>query len=162
MEVSHSSLSLTELNQVSFSNRNRCEPTFHIFIFLLRSNVNIYHIWQRASLLLGEFSRSNLSRKKGSWRSNKNKTFQQSPVSSCRNKYCDRSKGAKKFATFENLLHNYWANFNQTCPKTSLGEGNSNIFKWRVTFLSKGDNYDAANTNIVYFQVFLFPIINHR
>ena len=36
------------------------------------------------------------------------------------------------------FLQNQWANFNQTWPKISLGEGNSNLFKWRAPSLSRG------------------------
>jgi hypothetical protein len=31
--------------------------------------------------------------------------------------------------SFNNLLQNHWANFNQTRKKSSLGEGDSNLFK---------------------------------
>ena len=44
-----------------------------------------------------------------------------------------------KFTTFKNLLlQNYWANFNQTWHKVSLGEGDSSLFKWRAPSFSKG------------------------
>ena len=33
------------------------------------------------------------------------------------------------FSHFHVLLQNHWANFNQTWHKTSLGEGNSSLFK---------------------------------
>ena len=36
------------------------------------------------------------------------------------------------FSNFHLLLQNYWANFNQTWHKASLGEGNSSLFKWRT------------------------------
>ena len=36
------------------------------------------------------------------------------------------------------LLHNHWANFNQTCYKASLGERDSSLFKWRAPTFSKG------------------------
>jgi hypothetical protein len=29
------------------------------------------------------------------------------------------------------LLQNHWANFNQHCHRSSLGKGNSSLFKWR-------------------------------
>jgi hypothetical protein len=31
--------------------------------------------------------------------------------------------------SFKNLLQNHWANFNQTWNKSSLGEGDSSLFK---------------------------------
>ena len=33
---------------------------------------------------------------------------------------------------------NHWANFNQTCHKASLSEGDSVLFKWRALLSSKG------------------------
>ena len=42
------------------------------------------------------------------------------------------------FSYFRLLLQNHWANFNQTCHKASLGEGNSSLFKWRAPPFSKG------------------------
>ena len=33
----------------------------------------------------------------------------------------------------------HWANFNQTWHKTSLGEGNSRVFKYRIPPFSKGN-----------------------
>ena len=41
------------------------------------------------------------------------------------------------FSHFHLLLQNHWANFNQTWHKTSLGEGNSSLFKWRAPPFSK-------------------------
>ena len=35
------------------------------------------------------------------------------------------------------LLQKLWANFNQTWQKTSLGEGDSSLFKWRAPPFSK-------------------------
>ena len=37
--------------------------------------------------------------------------------------------------TLKNLLHNRWANFKQSWHETSLGEGNSSLFKWRAKTL---------------------------
>ena len=37
-----------------------------------------------------------------------------------------------------------WVNFNQTWHKASLGEGDSNSFKWRVRPFPRGDNYKTA------------------
>ena len=42
------------------------------------------------------------------------------------------------FSYFRLLLKNHWANFNQTWHKASLGDGDSNLFKWRATPFSKG------------------------
>ena len=42
------------------------------------------------------------------------------------------------FSHFHLLLQNHWANFNQTCHKASLGEGDSSLFKWRAPPFSKG------------------------
>jgi hypothetical protein len=36
-----------------------------------------------------------------------------------------------KLLHFRLLLHNHWANFNQTWHKSSLGEGDSSLFKGR-------------------------------
>ena len=38
------------------------------------------------------------------------------------------------------LHQNHWANFNQTCHKTSLVEGDSSLFKWRSRPFPWGDN----------------------
>ena len=32
---------------------------------------------------------------------------------------------------------NHWVNFNQTWQKSSLGKGDSDLFKWKVTSFSK-------------------------
>ena len=37
------------------------------------------------------------------------------------------------------FLQNCWANFNQTWHKSTVGEGNSSLFKWRPPSLSKGE-----------------------
>ena len=56
---------------------------------------------------------------------------------------------------FKNLLlQNQGANFNQTWHKASLGEGDSNLFKWRTNSISKGDNFEIAKItwrNIKFF-----------
>ena len=44
----------------------------------------------------------------------------------------------RKFSDFLLRLQNHWANFNQTWYKASLGKGDSNLYKWRTTPLSKG------------------------
>jgi hypothetical protein len=36
------------------------------------------------------------------------------------------------------LLHNRWANFNQSWHKSSLGKGDSELYKWWTTPLPKG------------------------
>jgi hypothetical protein len=36
------------------------------------------------------------------------------------------------------LLQNRWANFNQTWHKSSLGKGDSELYKWRTTPFHKG------------------------
>ena len=36
------------------------------------------------------------------------------------------------------LLQNHWANFSQTCHKSSLGQGYIRLFKWRNPRLTKG------------------------
>jgi hypothetical protein len=43
----------------------------------------------------------------------------------------------RKLLHFRLLLQNHWANFNQTWHKSSLGEGDSKIFKWRGLTFSK-------------------------
>ena len=58
------------------------------------------------------------------------------------------------------LLQNRWANFNQTWHKAFFGEGNSNLFKWRITSFSRGDNYNvlkgySQNFRIFFSMVFL-------
>ena len=42
------------------------------------------------------------------------------------------------FSYFRFLLMNHWTNFNQTCHKAVLGEGDSSLFKWRAPPFSKG------------------------
>ena len=43
------------------------------------------------------------------------------------------------FMKFKNLLlQNYWATFNQTWHKASLGEGDYSLFKWRTIQFSQG------------------------
>ena len=42
------------------------------------------------------------------------------------------------FSHFHLLLHNHWANFNQTWHKASLGKGDSSLFKWRAPPFSNG------------------------
>ena len=48
------------------------------------------------------------------------------------------------FSHFHLLLQNHWANFNQTCHKASLGEGDSSLFKWRARPFPRGDNYEIV------------------
>jgi hypothetical protein len=43
-----------------------------------------------------------------------------------------------KLLHFRLLLQNHWANFNQTWNKSSLGGGDSKLFKWRGLPFSKG------------------------
>jgi hypothetical protein len=43
-----------------------------------------------------------------------------------------------KLLHFRLLLQNHWANINQTWHKSSLGGGNSKLFKWRGLPFSKG------------------------
>jgi hypothetical protein len=43
-----------------------------------------------------------------------------------------------KLLYFRLLLQNHWANFNQTWLKSSLGQGDSSLFKWRAMPFSKG------------------------
>ena len=42
------------------------------------------------------------------------------------------------FSHFHLLLQNQWAHFNQSWHKSSLGEGESSLFKWRAPSFSKG------------------------
>ena len=48
---------------------------------------------------------------------------------------------SENFSHFQLLLQNHLANFNQTCHKASVGEGDSSLFKWRVTPFSRGRQY---------------------
>ena len=50
------------------------------------------------------------------------------------------------FSHFD-LLQNYWANFNQTWHKSSLGDGYSGLFKWKAGTFPRGDNYEIAKTH---------------
>ena len=49
-------------------------------------------------------------------------------------------------------------NFNQTCNwhKAFLGEGDSNLFKWRATPFSKGDNSQNVKLFWKYWKIFFF------
>jgi hypothetical protein len=40
--------------------------------------------------------------------------------------------------SFKNILHNHWANFNQTWHKASLRDGDSELYKWRTIPFPKG------------------------
>ena len=44
--------------------------------------------------------------------------------------------GKNTLTKLKNLLQNHCANFNQTWHKASLGEGDSNLFKWRTNKFS--------------------------
>lgn len=44
------------------------------------------------------------------------------------------------FINFLHFLQNHWANFNLTWHKALLGEGDSNLLKWRAHPLSRGNN----------------------
>ena len=49
------------------------------------------------------------------------------------------------FSHFHLLLQNYWANFNQTWHKASLGKGDSSLLKWRAPRpFPRGDNYEIV------------------
>ena len=62
----------------------------------------------------------------------------------------------------KNLLKNYWAKFKQTWHKASLGDGDSNLFKWRPTPFSKGDNYEIVKIHLpnlkIFFSRTIWPI----
>ena len=48
-------------------------------------------------------------------------------------------------------IRNHWTNFNQTWHKASLGERDSNLFKWKIP---RGDNYEKAKIHWRNFKIF--------
>jgi hypothetical protein len=56
------------------------------------------------------------------------------------------------FILKKNLLQNQQANFNQTWYKSSLGKGNSKLYKLRARSSSKGNNHKNGEES---FKIFL-------
>ena len=53
------------------------------------------------------------------------------------------------------LLQNYWANFNQTLHKVSLGEGDSSFFQMKGPALfPRGDNYEIVKIHWQNLKIF--------
>jgi hypothetical protein len=63
--------------------------------------------------------------------------FFSSPELKAQVSYSDRPLSVCKLLHFQ-LLQNHWANFNQTWHKSSFGGGDSSLFKWRGSPISKG------------------------
>ena len=58
------------------------------------------------------------------------------------------------------LFQNYWANFNQTWHKASLGDGNSSLFKWRAMFCFKEDiSNKIAKIHLPSLKIFFFKTL---
>jgi hypothetical protein len=57
---------------------------------------------------------------------------------------------------FRLLFQNRWASFNQTCHKSSLGEGDLSLFKWRAEPFCKGIYYNSERVQIhkKYWKIF--------
>ena len=58
------------------------------------------------------------------------------------------------FSHFQRLLHNHWANFDQTYHKAFLGGGDSNLFKWGPRPFPMGDNSEIVKLYWKYLKIF--------
>ena len=60
------------------------------------------------------------------------------------------------FPHFRLILQNHWFNFNQTWHKTSLGNWNSSLFKWKATFVLHMGTQKWKSEHIIWRHLKIF------